>query len=1085
MEALLSASKSNQQCSSVADLQDQLRGVFSTRVTETTANHIELTFELRPTTVFHVPVSENGNEALENASNIGPQLEGARSSVAPSSAADANGGQATRRINAIDTVLNQPQDDHVLQKSVAKHIISSLSKVDSSNWVVRQVSRDEQGWTFTHVCKDSKQAWDRHASKNPAKTPIGAWSNKDGQDPVNLGRPAFDCRGSVRITFVESTRMISVKYDHTPMHKTVAQLLELMAPPPPEPVPVPPTAPKLPKEKAPRAPKAPKEPRPPKTPRSSKKRQAENGAPDGEGSQPKKRRKKKDSAVPTADGSVVPPEMPGALPVGDSSERQYYNTQQPGGANGTESGGTNSYPESLVDTAGADADARSESQGVLSANESVHSQSILNLPPGEAARRRDVAINLLSSGGIDPQSLSFEQFNIFANQFPELQQESLDMLAKYGAERLRIVHPSKDVVNPDQRAPTDGHDGLSQPAGDSNQSQPSTPSSTKSKNARKDKIPGVARLKGLADASIATAKADAVSLAAVVAGVAGSGKTPKAVEGLNRGACEACRLSKKQKCNKGKPNCSQCIASKVECRYPTAKPRASPSSKVASNTPEPSEVAEAPEAPEVPEIPAAIEEAVPIGIEQHDEPDDLGSPGFHHSHSELVSHPIDLPSTSAQNSGIYHHASDLSYPKHEYTTASEVPRQPTAASLEYMNTVSASALHEFAYPLPAQEPTLSYPEPASTIVHPEQVQPTQQPSRTRRSLPSTQPAQKNTTNSDLSNAQVNNTCQTMSNSPALPATSKPSPRQAQTRQPVRNTTSLEYDDLRQQQSSTWETAAQHSARPLITPPFQAAAPATRAEFQQANRAQGRTPVQNPTQAQGTPSHSGNTAFSSTTAVSTTLSYEYSLCSTTQAEPTSSRVAYEPYADQPSSAAASNSYSPYDNYSSRSANGTTGTSYNISSSSNQPSQSLQGFSVRPQPVAQVRSFSSTYGQQAHQQQAQAQHRSPTPQQSQQQQGYGNYSTQPHAGNSQQNQQGRYGFNMPSNSSSGYNSPAVSGNNAYSNVGSHAHGSAAAAAYSQQQQSLHQSMNLSSHTYSSSIDRGKQATLELLRQNNQSG
>lgn len=169
------------------------------------------------------------------------------------------------------------------------------------------------------------------------------------------------------------------------MHKTVAQLIDLLAPPPVAPIV------KTPAKKA-REPKPPKEPRPPKepkpkTPRASKKRAGENGAPDGEGTGPKKRRKKKDSVVPVAAA---------------------------GGASATVNG-------------------------------EVHAHSILNLPPGEAARRRETTIKLLSESNIDPETLSAEQFNIFANQSPELQQDSLTMLMRYGAERLRIVHPNKDA----------------------------------------------------------------------------------------------------------------------------------------------------------------------------------------------------------------------------------------------------------------------------------------------------------------------------------------------------------------------------------------------------------------------------------------------------------------------------------------------------------------------------------------------------------------------------------------------------------------------------------------------------------------
>lgn len=41
--------------------------------------------------------------------------------------------------------------------------------------------------------------------------------------------------------------------------------------------------------------------------------------------------------------------------------------------------------------------------------------------------------------------------NIFANQSPELQKDSVAMLAKYGAERLQIIHPNnKDKTGSEQ-----------------------------------------------------------------------------------------------------------------------------------------------------------------------------------------------------------------------------------------------------------------------------------------------------------------------------------------------------------------------------------------------------------------------------------------------------------------------------------------------------------------------------------------------------------------------------------------------------------------------------------------------------------
>ncbi len=67
----------------------------------------------------------------------------------------------------------------------------------------------------------------------------------------------------------------------------------------------------------------------------------------------------------------------------------------------------------------------------------------LNVSPEEAARRRETATNKLIEAGIDPATLNADQFSIFSNQSPEVQTESLNMLAKYGAERLHIVHPAK------------------------------------------------------------------------------------------------------------------------------------------------------------------------------------------------------------------------------------------------------------------------------------------------------------------------------------------------------------------------------------------------------------------------------------------------------------------------------------------------------------------------------------------------------------------------------------------------------------------------------------------------------------------
>lgn len=290
------------------------------------------------------------------------------------------------------------------------------------------------------------------------------------------------------------------------MHKSVSELLELLAPEPPPLAPLPTAASKkAPKE--PKAPKPPKEPRPPKTPRPPKKRPAEGEGAGGEGSQPKKRRKKKDSLAAGQENTGFPPEMPGALPVG-GPDRQYYNNQAPTG-----DGAAGGYPDALVGS-GEDGASRSVSQDV-SVNGGVHSQSILNLPPGEAARRRDVAIQLLSQHGLDAETLSPEQFSIFANQSPELQKESLEMLVRYGAERLRIVHPGEKEGSAASETPAPEKNGHA--ADQTVHSE--TPNGTTSTKPRRKKT----------DAATAQQQGE------------GSG-TKKAK--YTRGACELCRVSK-------------------------------------------------------------------------------------------------------------------------------------------------------------------------------------------------------------------------------------------------------------------------------------------------------------------------------------------------------------------------------------------------------------------------------------------------------------------------------------------------------------------------------------------------------------
>jgi len=323
------------------------------------------------------------------------------------------------------------------------------------------------------------------------------------------GRPSFDCRGHVTIAFVK-TRKIEVKYEHTPLHKSVGQLMEMLVPEPEPLVPIQVANKKAPKE--PKPPRLPKEPKTPKAPRSAKKRRAEGEAAEGEGSHPNKRRKKKKGP------DAVPPES--VMPA---------NVQHPDVANGAEPGapaghitnGTNGH---------------SESQGEAAVNGGA--TPILRVSQEEANRRRKVAIQLLTEHGIDPATLSTEQFNIFANQSPVLQRESLKMLVKYGAERLRIVHPpgrngsdsGQASPTPEQQAnPADSAHPVDQP-----QSTPATPSKSK-KSRRRKSGPSAAAEDNVAEVGAG----DGYAAAAPVSTARGEVK-------LTRGACESCRTSKEK-----------------------------------------------------------------------------------------------------------------------------------------------------------------------------------------------------------------------------------------------------------------------------------------------------------------------------------------------------------------------------------------------------------------------------------------------------------------------------------------------------------------------------------------------------------
>lgn len=255
-----------------------------------------------------------------------------------------------------------------------------------------------------------------------------------------------------------------MKYDHTPIHKTVAQLVDLIAltlPPPPV------------NNGGTGSQRTPRAKRPPPA--------------EGEEGSRKKRSRKKEKA----------PEAPmGGPPPGDGQNSQNI----------------------------------AESQGVIHGG--VHVTSVPIVPPDEVKRRRETAIDLLNGRQIDPATLSEEQFNIFANQAPSLQTTSLDMLAKYGAERLRIVHPDdKDAKS----TPIEEQSTNTTPATVSGQaSAPGiTETPTKKRRSRKKKSDGAVTEVSIGDGAVVSVQQSGE--------IGTTTSTLKLTTKKTRGSCETCR----------------------------------------------------------------------------------------------------------------------------------------------------------------------------------------------------------------------------------------------------------------------------------------------------------------------------------------------------------------------------------------------------------------------------------------------------------------------------------------------------------------------------------------------------------------
>lgn len=168
-------------CASLAEFQTQLRNLVAANVTPTRSTHISTALQIRDSARFELNFAEPGNEPLASLANLDPSLGGVQS--APVGGESGEAGANVRVVDAAETLKNQPHSDPVLQKGVAKSIAAAVGEADSSTWTIREVSRQDRGWTFTYYCKDSVQQWTRQHAKDAEAPVIGEWYHKE-PDPV-------------------------------------------------------------------------------------------------------------------------------------------------------------------------------------------------------------------------------------------------------------------------------------------------------------------------------------------------------------------------------------------------------------------------------------------------------------------------------------------------------------------------------------------------------------------------------------------------------------------------------------------------------------------------------------------------------------------------------------------------------------------------------------------------------------------------------------------------------------------------------------------------------------------------------------
>ncbi|KAK2595967.1 hypothetical protein QQS21_006497 [Conoideocrella luteorostrata] len=482
-------------CKSVGELQQRLQKSVDEKTTKTRAERVTTRLEIAGTAEFIVTLTQ---ARKHDAGIVDPALSGGD----PMEVQPTNENESqTCVFTALELIRKQPSAAPAVQEVVAEQIVEAASAADKSTWVLHQSEMTPSGWTFTFLCEESTKLWNfRNTGKKTAI--VGDYKKKD-PDPIQMNRPAFDCRGCVTISFPKKDRTISVKYNHIALHKRVAGLVEFYRPPPMI---------------------GPQKPDKATLQWAQKKTQDEAG---------KAKRKAYRAAKRQEDISK-------RMKINDTQDTQTQSSladqviQALGNVDVIQ-------PQQTMATEKRQNGGNSEAAADSMESQPPSATAKAPLPlvsPEEAARRMEMALKSLADAGINHESLSTDQLNIFANQAPDLQRESLNMLIIYGAERLQIIHPNY------------GED-----------SNPIPPSPAP--------IPDDAGSHNLSTTTRQLVLEDEITKGKGKGKGRGNYERPL---GKSRLACYQCRI-RRVKCPRERPVCTECQGCGRSCEYPPQTPR--------------------------------------------------------------------------------------------------------------------------------------------------------------------------------------------------------------------------------------------------------------------------------------------------------------------------------------------------------------------------------------------------------------------------------------------------------------------------------------------------------------------------------